>query len=823
MMATGNARIAAMSERVEKLIAELTLEEKVSLLAGEDWWHVNAIERLGIPALKVSDGPAGVRGAHISGGPASASFPCGTALGATWDEELLGEVGVALAAELRSKGATVILAPTVNLHRTPLAGRNFECYSEDPFLTARLSAAYIRGVQSQGMATTVKHFVGNDSEFERFTMSSEIPERALRELYLVPFESAVEAGTLAIMTGYNKVYGTWCGENPLLIETILRGEWGYDGLVMSDWFGTHTTADAANAGLDLEMPGPPVHRGQLLTKAVEAGDVSEDTLNERVRNVLNLGERTGVLDGTAPDPTNEFYDDDPERAVLLRRIARSSIVLLRNHHDVLPLDENALKSIALIGPLAATASTQGGGSAGVLSPYTVSPMQGLREALDEKVVITHHAGGVLSRGPQHFDPNKFTAPNGRAGLGVTYFAGDEPIGAPVHEEVTPRSTFRWSTKFEPAGVGQLWCAHLEAVFTATYTGEHIFSARSVDKMRMWVGDAFADEWTTTERRTIAASVMLTAGEAVSFKMDYASTGDVGGGFGSMLDLRVNEPIPDDLITPAVHAAKEADVAIVVVGMNDTWESEGHDRADIALPGEQEELIRAVTAVNPKTVVVVNAGAPISMDWRDDVAAIVQQWYLGQEAGNALADVLTGVVDAGGRLPTTFAKRLEDIPSMLNYPGENGEVLYGEGLFIGYRAFDKTKVEPLYPFGFGLSYTTFAFGAVSASADTIKSGQGLTVSVPVTNTGDRAGDCVVQLYVRDVESSLVRPEKELKGFKRVHLDAGASTTVELALDDRSFAFWDPAIHDWKVEAGEFELLVGASASDIRGSANVVWEG
>jgi beta-glucosidase len=338
-----------MSERIEKLINELTLEEKVSLLAGEDWWHVNAIDRLGIPQLKVSDGPAGVRGAHMSGGAASASFPCGTALGATWDVPLVREVGVALAAELRSKGATVILAPTVNLHRTPLAGRNFECYSEDPFLTARLSAAYIEGVQSQGMATTVKHFVGNDSEFERMTISSEIPERALRELYLVPFESAVNAGTLAVMTGYNKVAGTWCGENADLIQTILRDEWGYDGMVMSDWFGTHTTVDAALAGLDLEMPGPPVHRGQNLVKAVEAGEVPEDVIDERVRRVLQLNERTGVMDGSNP-VTEEFYDDDPARQELLRRVAGRAIVLLRNENNVLPLSQP--KTIALVGPLA---------------------------------------------------------------------------------------------------------------------------------------------------------------------------------------------------------------------------------------------------------------------------------------------------------------------------------------------------------------------------------------------------------------------------------------------------------------------------------------
>jgi beta-glucosidase len=805
-----------MSDRIEKLLAELTVEEKVSLLAGEDWWHVNAIERLGIPQLKVSDGPAGVRGAHMSGGPASASFPCGTALGATWDTELIHEVGVAIAAELRSKGATVVLAPTVNLHRTPLAGRNFECYSEDPVLSAKLSAAYIHGVQSEGMATTVKHFVANDSEFERMTISSEVPERALRELYLVPFESAVNAGTLAIMTGYNKVYGTWCGENAPLMETIAREEWGYDGMFMSDWFGTHTTVEAANAGLDLEMPGPPVHRGQALLKAVEAGDVSDDVLNERVRRVLQLAERTGVLDGAGPTP--EVYDDDPARGELLRRVAARAIVLLRNEDKVLPLKAKKLEKVAVVGPLAATASTQGGGSAGVLSPYTVSPLQGLQAALGDGVKILHARGATLGRSANHIDPNQWGG-----GLRVTYFAGGALKGKPVHEELSPRSAFRWSRQFEPAGKGKAWSAHLEGTFTAEFAGPHTFSARRVDKVRLWVGDSVeVDEWDTpADRRNVAGTVDLKAGESVSVRLDYAST-LAENIFGSLLDIRVLEPIPEDLIGPAVKAAKKADVAIVVVGMDSTWESEGFDRKNIELPPGQNELISAVAKVNKQTIVVVNAGAPVAMPWRDEVAAIVQLWYLGQEAGNALADVLTGAVDASGRLPTTFPHRLEDIPAMLNYPGENGEVLYGEGLYIGYRAFDQTKIEPLYPFGFGLSYTTFKFGEPTVSSPTTGPGKGLTVSVPVTNTGKRAGDCVVQLYVRDVESSLVRPEKELKGFGRVHLDAGATGTVAIALDDRAFQFWDPAPHDWRVEAGEFELLIGASAADVRRNVRIVWD-
>jgi beta-glucosidase len=811
-----------MSDRVEKLVAELTLEEKISLLAGEDWWHVNAIDRLGIPTLKVSDGPAGVRGAHLSGGPASASFPCGTALGATWDVELLREVGVALAAELRSKGATVILAPTVNLHRTPLAGRNFECYSEDPVLTAKLSAAYIEGVQSQGMATTVKHFVGNDSEFERFTMSSEIPERALRELYLLPFEAAVDAGTLAIMTGYNKVAGTWCSENPDLVQTILREEWGFDGLVMSDWFGTHTTSEATNAGLDLEMPGPPTYRGQLLLKAVEAGEVSEETIDDRVRAVLTLSERTGVLDGRAPDPTVEFWDDDPSRRTLLRRVAREAIVLLRNENNVLPL-KTGLKKVAVVGPLAAAASTQGGGSAGVNSPYMVTALQGLQNALGAGVEIVTARGATLGRSASHINPFQWTATNGAPGLSIQYFAGDEPTGEVVYEEVSNRSAFRWSRQFEPAGKNNPWCAHMEGTFTATFDGPHTFSARTVDKLRLFVGDNdVIDDYSPGEddRRTISSTVDLKAGEQVIVALDYASI-LAPNMFGSLLDVRVLEPIPDDLVTGAVNAARDAEVAIVVVGMDSTWESEGFDRKNIDLPAGQNELISAVAAVNPNTVVVVNVGAPVAMPWRDEVAGIVQLWYLGQEAGNALADVLTGAVDASGRLPTTFPHRLEDIPAMLNYPGENNEVLYGEGLFIGYRAFDKTKIEPLFPFGFGLSYTTFTLGTPTVSSPTVGAGRSVTVTVPVTNTGDRAGDCVVQLYVHDVETTLVRPEKELKGFGRIHLEAGASGNVEITLDERAFQFWDPAAHAWRADAGEFELQVGVSAADLRGKASVVW--
>lgn len=800
---------------VDELVAELTVEEKVSLLAGTDWWHTAAVDRLGIPPLKMSDGPAGVRGAHVSGGPPSASFPCGTALGATWDVDLVRRVGVALAAELESKGAQLILAPTVNLHRTPLAGRNFECFSEDPYLTSRLAVAYIEGVQSQGVGATVKHFVANDSEYERMTISSEVPERALRELYLLPFEAAVcEAGTWAIMSAYNKVAGTWCSENADLLSTILRDEWGFDGIVVSDWFGTHSTEDAVNAGLDLEMPGPTLHRGEALRTAVESGDVTEDVLDGRVRRVLQLAERTGVLAGTAADPTVERHDDDPARVALLREAAASSIVLLKNEGALLPLDPATLSSLVVIGPTAANASAQGGGSAQVLAPYEVSPLQGLRSALGAPVEVTFEPGTTIARGAARIDPTRLSGD----GLVAEYFAGGSLDGAPVRTDTTRRSWFRWDPQFLPAGEGTPWSLRLSGTFTAAFDGEHTFSVRTASRVRLWVGDEIAaDGWAADDgRRTLSGRVGLAEGEAVEVRLEYAAVEN-----DLTLDLRVLEPLPDDLADRAVRAAAGADVAVVVVGLDSTWETEGRDRAGLLLPGGQAALVERVAAANPRTVVVVNTGAPVEMDWVDAVPAVLQLWYPGQEGGNALGDVIVGSVAPGGKLPTTFPRRLSDLPAMLNYPGERGEVRYGEGLFIGYRAFDRMEVEPRFPFGHGLSYTTFSYGPVQLSATDVGPGGSVQVHVDVTNDGVVAGDEVVQLYVRDPEATVIRPEKELKGFTRLSLEAGQTKTATFTLDERSFAFWDPSVHDWVVEAGRFEVLVAASATDVRGRAELTW--
>lgn len=812
-----------MTELVDELLGRLDLREKVALLGGTDWWHTAAVERVDIPPLKMSDGPAGVRGAHFTGGPASASFPCGTALGATWDVDLVGRVGTALAAELHSKGAHLILGPTVNLHRTPLAGRNFECFSEDPFLTARLAVAYIEAVQAEGVGATVKHFVANDSEFERMSISSEVPERALRELYLLPFEAAVrEAGTWAIMTGYNRLAGTFCSENEWLLRSLLRDEWGFDGMVVSDWFGTHSTEAATRAGLDLEMPGPPLHRGDALVQAVESGALPEALLDDRVRKVLQLAERTGVLARTASDPTVEVHDDDPQRRVLLRDASAASIVLLRNEPladgaTLLPLDAATLTSVAVLGPTASLASAQGGGSALVPSPYEVSPLEGLTSALGSSVRVVHEQGAVITRGPGRIDPARLRTSGGERGLDVDYVAGPDPEGEVVQHDVSRRSWFQWDPQFHPGGSTGPWSVRMTATYTAAWSGEHVFGARTDGKVRLRIGEAAADSWDADAgRRTVTVIAELSAGASVDVVLDFAAA-DPDQMFG--LDFRVLEPVPADLADRAVAAAAAADVAVLVVGLDSTWETEGKDRTDLSLPGGQAELVSRVVAANPRTVVVVNTGAPIDMAWADEVPAIVQLWYPGQEGGNALADVLLGVVNPGGKLPTTFPHRLADHPSMLNYPGERGAVVYGEGLFIGYRAFDRTGTEPRFAFGHGLSYTTFEYGPLVLSTDLVGADRSVTASVDVTNSGDVDGDEVVQLYVADLEASVARPPKELKGFRRVRIAAGATTTVSFELDERSFAFWDPSGPGWAAEPGEFEVLVGSSSRDIRSKATL----
>ena len=817
--------------RVDELLGTMTLEEQVALLAGSSMWLTTPVPRLGVPALKVTDGPNGARGGDFAGGVTAACFPVGIALAASWDVALVSEVGVALGQEARTKGAYVLLGPTVNMHRSPLNGRNFECYSEDPHLTARLAIAYISGLQSQGVGAALKHFACNDSEFERNSISAEVGERALREIYLRPFEQAVrEARPWSVMASYNRVNGTFAGENPYLLTEILRGEWGFEGIVMSDWFGTKSTAAAVSAGLDLEMPGPPAWRGERLVQAVRRGEVTEAAVTACARRMLDFLERAGAYERPADAVAPEQAVDRPEHRAVARRAAAAGIVLLRNEGDVLPLVAESLTSLAIIGPNAQVARMMGGGSARVNAHYAVSPYQG----------IVSHAGAGLRIGfeqgctnhkllpltdPAELDPTEAHAGAAR-GLIAAYFAGPDLAGPPVAAGVLTSTEQIW---FGPAAEGvdpRRFSARFSGRYTPRQSGAHTFGLLSLGLSRLLVnGRQVIDNWTHQTRGgsffgmgTVEehASVALNAGQPCEVVLEYSKPEASLPMAGFRLGLL--PPLPADAQERAVALAASSDVALLFMGLSDEWESEGIDRPHMDLPAEQVALIEAVAAVNPRTVVVLNTGSPITMPWLDRVAAVAQAWYPGQECGNAIADVLFGRTNPSGRLPQTFPRRLEDNPAYLNYPGENGQVHYGEGLFIGYRYYDKKKVAPLFPFGFGLSYTTFRYDNLRLSVQEIGPDDLLEARVEITNTGSRRGTEVAQLYVADPVSALTRPEKELRGFARVELDPGERRTVTMTLDREALAYYDDLAGQWVAEAGQFTVLVGSSSAHIHASAS-----
>ncbi len=811
-----------MTDRIDELLGRMSIEEKVSVLAGADLWHGTGVPRLGIPPIKMTDGPCGARGGRYQGGTTAACFPCGTALAATWNPELVERVGAALAEEVRTKGAHLLLAPTVNIHRSPLAGRNFECYSEDPFLTARIAVAYIRGVQSRNVGACIKHFVCNDSEFERNTISSQVGERALREIYLAPFEVAVkEAKPWSVMAAYNRVNGTYASEHPRLLQDILRGEWGFDGFVVSDWYGTRSTAAAVEAGLDLEMPGPARHRGEKLHDAVKAGAVSESSLDAAVRRLLELTVRSGAFE--QPEEAPEESVDRPEHRRLAREAAAEAIVLLKNEPGVLPLDRRAIQTLAVIGPNADAAQVQGGGSAGVTPHYSVTPLEGIRAACADGVAVRYERGCTNHRVLPVIDARLVPS-----GFRVDYFGSPDLSGDPALTEHSDRIDFVWEGRIEPKVDPEIHSVRFAGTFAPTEEGAFTFSLTSVGRSRLFIdGTEVIDNWTQQIRGEsyfgagtieMKAQLEMREGEEREIRVEYCR----GNPFISGIRVGALLPVPDDLIDRAAAAAAEAEAAVVVVGLDDKWEGEGGDRLDMELPGRQAELVEQVAAANPNTVVVVNAGSPVAMDWLDRVPAVLEVWYPGQELGNSLADVLFGEVNPSGKLPTSFPKRIEDNPAYLNYPGENGEVLYGEGLFVGYRYYDRKRIEPRFPFGHGLSYTRFDYGELHMGSDRIGPGDELVVDVEVANVGDRAGREVAQLYLCDVECSLVRPEHELKAFCKVALAPGERKTLRFTLDPRALSFYDPAKEDWVAEPGEFEVRVGSSSRDIRSRARFVLE-
>ena len=787
-------------------MTDLTLEEKCRVLGGASNWRTHAIERAGIPAIRMSDGPNGVRGealgAHRTPGVA---VPVGIALGATWNPTLVGEIGSLLGAEAVRKGAHVLLAPTVNLQRTPIGGRVFECYSEDPELTARLAVEFVRGVQSHDVAVTVKHFVANDTEVDRFTVDARVPERALRELYLRPFEAAVrEAGAWGVMSAYNRLEGEYCAANRRLLHDILRDEWGFDGFVVSDWFGSHDTVPSAHAGLTVAMPGPSTIYGEPLAAAVERGDVEEKAVDALVDDVLRLIERTHARSLSA-DRDEQTVDDPAERA-LCRRAVVEGLVLLRNEGGVLPLAPDA--QVAVIGPNAANTRIMGGGSASLEPIPYVSILRALESRLDRS--LPYAPGVRIDKLP----------PPLRGDFEVEYRNGDDPSSAVVVRERAASSMLRLFGS-TPAGVDpSSFTVTLRGSFVPEVDGPHVFSAVITGGGSVRAGDT--DVLDDPDRGLPRASLFFGQGSEEQTAVVECTAGVVvpvtivSTGRGGFCGIRVGvRPVdPPDLIAAAVEVAAAADVVLVVVGTNDEWETEGEDRTTIHLPGDQDELVARVAAAHPRTVVVVNAGSPVAMPWIDDVAAVLVASFGGVETGPGVAAVLLGDEDPGGRLPITYPRALEDTPAWPHYAPIDGVQRYGEGLMVGYRGFDAGGTEPLFAFGHGLSYGRSAWTNASLSASSIAVGDGVTASVTVTADRDRAVTDVVQVYVAALDPPVERPPKELAAWRKLVLAPGESADVTVELGPQAFRRWDETAGEWVVDPGDYEILVASSAIDVR---------
>ena len=785
-----------MTIDVEAVLASLSLDEKIALVAGADNWHTPAVT--GVPPMRCSDGPAGVRGTSWTG-PASASFPCSSALGASFDPGLVQEVGEALGREARSKHAHVLLAPTVNLHRTPIGGRNFECMSEDPVLTAATAVAYVRGVQSQGVACCIKHFVANDTEHERHTISSDVDDVTLRELYLAPFEQAVRpvadggADVKAVMSSYNRINGVHASEHHELLRGVLRDDWGFDGVVISDWFGTHSAANSLEAGLDLEMPGPPRERGEALRRELGEGRTTEARLDESVRRLLRMFDWAGVFDGADGETT----DDSPETRDVIRRAAIAGMVLLKNDRGLLPLAADA--QVALLGPNSDRGQIQGGGSAQVRPERKVMPLG----ALQARGTVARHEPGCRIE--------KRLAPM-RGSFEARYTDLHGNTGTALHD----RLTFLWMDPPAPGIDRRSFTAHFGGTFTPDTDGDWTISLTSVGPTVLRIdGEVLIDlsvpqiggSYFGLGSPEIRVTLPCEAGVSRQVEIEL---GEVERGQLRGLAVGAAPPPSGDLLDRAVAAAAEAPVAVVVVGTNADWETEGEDRTTLALPGEQDELVRRVAAANPNTIVVVNAGSPVAMPWLDDVAAVLWVWFPGEEFGAALGAVLYGDAEPGGRLPVTIPRRLDDTPAFTHYPGAHDHMAYGEGLLIGHRWYDQHGIEPLFPFGHGLGYTTWAVEPVGVQGDTAS---GAAVDVAVRNTGERAGTTVVQVYVQPNDPMPGRPVRTLQGFAKVALAAGEARTVRIDLPPRAFQRWDPAQRTWATLPGAHTVCVGTSSRQL----------
>jgi len=796
---------AETDKRVETLLGKLSLGEKIVLLGGVDDFFTQPIQRVGIPSLKMSDGPMGVH----DYGPTTA-YPAGIALAASWDEDLAKRVGISMGKDARARGVHIILAPGMNIYRSPLNGRNFEYFGEDPFLASRMAVGVIEGIQSQGVMATAKHFIANNSEYGRMDHSSDLDERTMREIYLPAFEASVkEARVGALMDAYNLVNGVYMTQNGLLNETIARKEWGFRGIMMSDWGATHDGIGAANNGLDLEMPSAAYMNSSTLLPALQRGDVRLATIDEKVRRILRTAIEFGFLDRPQLDGSIPLYSQTGREIALEE--ARSGMVLLKNDRHSLPLDRKKLRTIAVLGPNAYP-SVIGGGGSSLTTPYTsVSFLEGISNAAgsDLHVLSLFETPSI----DNIVEQTRFVSvPGGKPGLRGEYFANTEFKGEPMMVRTDERIDFRWGAgSFEEGAPVDHFAVRWTGYFVPKTEDDYRFYTSADDGVRLFIDDELAiDDWKPHAETLNTFVKHLQGGKAYKLRLDYfedIGTATVRFGIGTA-SLAFGED--------AKKVAAAADAVILCMGFGPNTESEAIDRP-FRLPKGQDEFIEQAAAINKNVVVVVNAGGNVDMSrWLDKVPALLQAWYPGQEGGRALAQILFGDYNPAGKLPATFERRWEDNPSYHSYFPQKGDkhVEYSEGIFVGYRGYDRNKVAPQFPFGFGLSYTTFNYSDLRIGPLGKDAGAIVEVSFQLENTGDREGAEIAEVYVGDPQDGPPRPLKELKGFAKITLKPGEKKQVRVQLDRRAFSYYDTSKHAWSAPAGEYGVLVGSSSADIR---------
>jgi beta-glucosidase len=805
---TGAAQSGA-GARAEAILKRMTTEEKIDLIGGVDDFFIRAIPRVGIPRLKMADGPIGVR----NFGPAT-TMAGGISLAATWNPALAERVGTQIGRDARAKGVHFLLGPGVNIYFAPMNGRNFEYFGEDPFLASRIAVSYIRGVQSQGVSATIKHFLGNNSEYDRHNVDDIIDERTMREIYLPTFEAAVkQAHVGAIMDSYNLSNGAHMTQNGYLNIEVAKKQWGFRGILMSDWDATYDAVAAANGGLDLEMPsGKFMNRANLLP-AIQQGKVALATLDEKVRRILRTAIEFGWFDRDQTDLSIPRYNLDGRQVAL--ESAREGMVLLKNEGGLLPLKRGQIKSVAVIGPNAYPAGPVGGGSARVEPFVAVSLVEGLANRIGNGATV-YYRRGIPTRGEIALATQFVTAAsNGQPGLKLEIFANPDLAGAPAisrtEMHVNDSPGFTGATLNAPKGYSLRWSGY----YVPTAAGNHAVFVEGPGEgggFRLYVDDKLViDDWRESRELNPQARLPLTAGPHKIVLEQYRTKKF------DRTRIRMGIAREGTLVDPAARAlAAKADAVVIAVGYDPETESEGADRT-FALPMGEDELIRELAAVNTKAILVITSGGSVDMrDWLDRVPALIQAWYPGEQGGTALAEILLGDVNPSGRLPASFERRWEDNPAHDNYYPEPGtrQVIYRDGVFVGYRGYEHNHVKPLFPFGYGLSYTTFQYGNLTIKpVSGGNSGALFEIAFDVTNTGAVAGAEVAQVYVGEEQAKVPRPAKELKGFAKVNLRPGETRRVTIPLDTRAFSYYDAASKHWRADAGNFDVMVGRSVEQI----------